>query len=467
MSEKVAFVEPMGAQSNVFSRFMKIPLLGPVYLATIAKDAGYDASVLNENILGRKISPEELKSIDTLCVSAITATANKAKEMARQYRQINPKGKTIIGGIHSSMMPEDFAGDFDQVFVGEGEDVILDVLSGNIEDKIIYGKRIENLDKLPFPDFTLIKNGRKIKTYPVMTSRGCPYDCNFCSVTEMFGRGYRTQSPERIMEEISRYKKGTIFFADDHFVANPKRTNILLDMMLEQGFNRPWSTQVRADIAKDYPEIVEKMSRAGCHTVYVGFESINPESLKEINKRQTVEDIEHSIKVFHENRIMIHGMFMFGTDSDKKNNLRETLKFSCKNKIDSVQFLALTPLPGTKLYKKLEKEGRILHKQWELYDALHVVFQPKNMSPYELQQGIIDCFEDFYSYLNALNEGLNTFMECAVTGVERLYKKVNWPSFRPSLIKIAGKKIVKEFIAQNRGYFSYLLDLSRIHPEGI
>ena len=210
--KKVLFIEPRGSKANVFARFMSIPLLGPIYLATIARDAGYDASVFNENISGRAITPEELASVDILCLSCLTATVTRGKEIAKEYKALRAaqglESFTVIGGIHASMIPDDVTPHFDRVVVGEAENVILDVLAGRTTDKVIRAARPEQLDGLPMPDFNLIKDSDKIKVWPLMTSRGCPFDCNFCSVTEMFGRDYRSQKAEKVIEEISRYRTG-------------------------------------------------------------------------------------------------------------------------------------------------------------------------------------------------------------------------------------------------------------------
>jgi anaerobic magnesium-protoporphyrin IX monomethyl ester cyclase len=449
--KKILFVEPKGAQSNVFDKFMTIPLLGPLYLATIAGQAGYDVSVINENILGRKISSEELASIDILGLSCITATVNRGKEIASEYRKIRKanglKSRAIIGGIHASMIPGDVEPYFDQIIVGEAEKIIIDVLSGKIKDKIVYAPRYSNLDDLPFLNFNLLKDSEKMKVFSIMTSRGCPYNCNFCSVTKMFGREYRTQSPQRVIDELSRYKDGVIFFSDDNFAANIKRTDQMLDLMIEAGFNNHWSTQVRTEVTKN-PKLIEKMKKAGCTTVYVGLESINPQSLKEMNKKQSLEDIE------------IHGMFILGNDSDTKDVFKRTSDFSIKTGIDYVQYCILTPLPGSKTYSQFEKEGRLLHKKWDFYDGLHVVYRPKNMTADELQQGTIRCFQDFYSFPRAIKGALNTTITIATTTIKKIYTKAYFPSLRPAITRLVGGKIVNSWIDYNKAYLKYLSSLA-------
>jgi len=460
---QVLFVEPRGAFSNVFDKFMTIPMLGPLNLATIAEQAGFRASIINENILGRKIAQAELETADILCVSCMTATITRGKEIAKEYKAIRSRlGKrshSIIGGIHASMMPGDVINDFDQVFVGEAENYIVDLLSGKLSNKVVFGAPVEDMDTLPIPDFKLLKGWEKMKIYPIMTSRGCPYNCNFCSVTEMFGRGYRIRSVDKVMEEVALYRGKQIFFVDDHFVVNKKRTHEMLDKIRQTGYNGQWSAQLRTEVTKDAP-LVQRMKQAGCRTVYIGFESINPESLKEMSKNQTVEDIRRSITVFRQNGIRVHGMFMFGSDSDTHDIFRSTSKFCLASGLTSVQYMVLTPLPGTEFYRRIESEGRLLHKHWEYYDAMHVVFKPKLLTPKQLQEGMISCFSDFYSYTSGLNDALNATGETLLTFVRKMYKRAYFPPLTPVLLKFFGKKIVQSWITYNRNYLLYLKKIS-------
>ena len=459
---KVIFVEPRGAHFNVYDKFMSIPLLGPIYLATIAEQNGYEVSVINENILGRKINSEELKDADVLCLSCITATIDRGREIANDYRKIRKKSgleaKTLIGGIHASMLPEDVVSDFDQVVVGEAENIISDILSGRNNEKIIYAEKPTQLDTLPFLNFKLIKGWEKMNILSIMTSRGCPYDCNFCSVTKMFGKAYRNQSPERVLDEILRYEKGKIFFSDDYFAADMKRTNKMLDMMISTGFSLPWSTQVRTEVTKK-PRFVKKMKKAGCTTVYVGLESINPKALVEMNKKQNVKDIERTIKVFHDKGIEVHGMFILGNDSDTKEVFERTSDFSIRSGLDYAQYSILTPLPGSRTYFQFEKDKRLLHKNWRFYDGLHVVFKPKNMTPDELQEGAIKCFRNFYSYSRAIKSALKTTINAIVTPIKKAYKEAYFPSLTPALMRAAGKKIIDNWIEYNSEYLNFLRDL--------
>ena len=384
--KKVLFVEPKAVEANVFAQFMNLPLMGPLYLGSLIKKAGFDVKIVNENLLGRKLTMNELEG-DFLLLTSLTSTSERAYELARQFKQKNPNSTVIMGGIHATFLKEEAGKYVDYVVTGEGEDVIVDLLKNGSDQRIINGKLLDTLDNLPLPDFNLLVNSNKMSITPIMTSRGCPYDCNFCSVTKMFGQGYRTLPVDRVMEELRQVKTDFVFFYDDNLTANVNRTHELMERIAKEKFKFNWSAQVRTDITR-YPDLVKDMKKAGCDTVYIGFESVSNATLNSLSKHQTIDDIQRAIDVFHGNSIRIHGMFIFGGDEDDKSIFKETVKFSVKNKIDTVQYMILTPLPGTETYQRIESEGRLLHKMWHYYDGLHAVFQPKNMSPFEVQQGM-------------------------------------------------------------------------------
>ncbi|MBD3316173.1 MAG: radical SAM protein [Chitinivibrionales bacterium] len=462
-NKRVVFVEPSNTSQNIFAKYMHIPLLGPVYLATIAENAGYEVEVLNENILGRSVSKQELSSADILCITSLTSTITRGKELGREYREARAESglpsRSIVGGIHASMLPEDVQVDFDQVAVGEGENILLDLLDGKLTDKIVYGTPLEDLDSLPIPDYSLVKgwDRRTKRVWPVMTSRGCPFDCDFCSVTEMFGRGYRAQSPERVMAELENFRdrRGFVFIVDDNFAVNMKRSEKILDLMLDKNFDRPWSTQLRTDATRN-PELINKMKRAGCYNVYIGFESVNPESLERMKKSQSVADIRRAMTVFHGNDIKVHGMFILGNDPDTTDVFKMTSQFCRDINLDFAQYSILTPLPGTAFYRRILDEGRLLHTKWEFFDGMHTVFKPKNMTPDQLQRGMIECFGDFYSYGNATIEALNTVLATGTALVRRIFTETRLPSFRAPAIKLAAPGVVRKWIQENRSYLNYL-----------
>ena len=414
--ENIVFIEPRPPSQHVFKR-MPLPRLGTVILGTILKDCGYEVTIFVESI--HEIDFRTLLSADAVGISTTTSTAPRAYEIAKLLKGKIP---VFMGGPHVTYLPDEALEYCDFVLRGEADDCIVDFihalengrgfenvpgLSYRKEGEVTHNHTpatCKDLDKLPCPDFSLIAGleenyTKKLGITPVMTSRGCPYDCSFCSVTGMFGQKYRFRSNERIMEELRRHKKHSgkwVFFYDDNFCANKTRTKELLRVMIKERVTPRWTAQVRVEVAKD-PELLDLMMQSGCHTVYIGFESVNPETLKAYNKKQSVEDIRECIKALHTRGIRIHGMFVFGSDQDTVHTIRETVAFAKKNKLTSVQFLILTPLPGTRCYRELAEQKRIINTDWSLYDTHHVVFRPMRMTPYELQQGTVDATRVFYS----------------------------------------------------------------------
>ena len=419
---KIFFIEPKAPNLHIFSQFA-LPRLGSFILATMMKRRGWDAEIIVE--ASNAIDFERMKDANLVGISTITSTAPRAYAIADRVREMGIP--VIMGGPHVTYLTEEALAHADFVIRGEGERALMAFIDvweagGNFSSvpNLCYwdnGEIVENafehsqvdLDSIPFPDYALLEKhtpcvqGRRI--IPVQTSRGCPFNCSFCSVTGMFGKKYRYRSTERIIQELRQYdhKRNVVFFYDDNFTADRKRTKKLLLAMIEEKFKFQWSTQVRADIAKDL-ELVRLMKKAGCHTLYIGFESVNPETLKEMKKQQTVEDIVNAVKVLQKHRIHIHGMFVYGFEGDDWRTVKETVKFAKRLRLNSTQFLILTPLPGTEFYQKMCAQNRLAFHDWSLYDAHHVVFRPKRFSPLELQRAQIFSHQQFYSWFESLKK---------------------------------------------------------------
>jgi radical SAM superfamily enzyme YgiQ (UPF0313 family) len=385
---KVILIEPRSSKTNVYSK-IPMPLLGPVYLGTILKARGHEVEIYHEDI-----SQPDYANLqaDVVGISILTSTAKRGYEIARKF----PKEKVIMGGVHASLLPEEALQFCRQVVVGEAEHIIADVVEGLKKDPIVYGSPVQELDTLPYPDFSLIKGFKVLSMLtPISTSRGCPFDCIFCSVTKMFGRKYRFRSAQNVINELLSRDANAFFFCDDNFTAHPRRTRALLDLMSKNKIS-DWSCQVRCDVAKD-EQMLGLMARTGCKLVCVGFESINHKTLKAYDKKQSVEDIVHAINSFHKKKIKVHGMFVLGSDDDDMKTIWDTLKFAIKQKIDTLQMTILTPFPGTKVHENLEKENRIFTRDWSLYDGQHIVFKPKLLSAQELQLNVLKAYTKFYS----------------------------------------------------------------------
>jgi len=444
--KKIILIEPKTRKGHVYST-VRMPRLGLPLLGTQLKEAGYDVCIYvahSNNLPWPKILEADLVGISTT-----SSTSREAYRIAGYLRSRNIP--VVIGGIHATFLPEEALQYADYVVRGEADSTFLPLVRSLEEGKapenipgISYwdnGKMVHNtcqdnwvdMEQLPIPDLTLMDHYQQIRAIPVMTSRGCPFNCTFCSVTPMFGRRYRYRSNESILKELSLYKGRNIFFCDDNFTADIRRTKQMLQKMLDQKVNlKGWGAQVRVEAARD-EELLELMRRTGGDIVYIGFESINPLTLESYNKKQSVEDICECIQKFHEYGFRIHGMFVFGSDEDTVQTIRDTVDFALKMRIDSIQFMILTPLPGTPLFNKLEDEGRLLTKDWELYDGHHVVYQPAKMSAGELQKETIKAYKRFYSMKHI-------FQNVPLTGWgSALYRGIGW-------------WLVRTFEKQNRWY---------------
>ena len=414
--QKVLFIEPRSPREHIFSR-VAIPRLGSLLLGTILQQQGIDVKVVIE-----EISNPNYRSLDfhpdLVCISSISSTAPRAYELGDFYRQQGLP--VVLGGAHPSFLPLEGLEHADFVVCGEGDEALPELIKalktgGSLADihNLCYrdGDAIQqnpwrpflgDLDSLPIPNYNLIhgwkaRNRRGVVS--IATSRGCPFNCTFCSVILLFGRKHRVYSIDRVIDEIRQNgaQSRHIFFCDDNFTADRKRTKELCERIIAEGLKIEWSAQVRVESAKD-EELLELMAKSGCYIVFVGLESINPATLKAYNKSQTVEGIKDCVNNFHKFGINVHGMFVFGSEEDHFQVIRDTVKVSRQLDLDSLQYLILTPVPGTAFYKEMEAQNRIICRDWSQYDGHHTVFQPRQFTPYELQMETNRAMKKFYSW---------------------------------------------------------------------
>jgi radical SAM superfamily enzyme YgiQ (UPF0313 family) len=418
--KKVLFIEPRAPRPHIFSR-VAIPRLGPVLLGTILQRQGLEVKVIIEEISAPAYHSLDFHP-DLVCISSITSTAPRAYELGDYYRQQGIP--VVMGGAHPSFVVRESLDHADYVICGEGDEALPELvatlnsngdltavqnlcyLEGETLRENPWRSFVENLDDLPIPNYEVVhgwltRHGRRWMS--IATSRGCPFNCRFCAVIKLFGRQYRYNSVDRVMEEIRQngVKANHIFFCDDNFTANRERIKDLCQRIVSEGLKLEWSAQVRVEAAKD-EELMGLMARAGCYCVFVGLESINPATLKLYNKSQTVENIKDCVVNFHRHGIRVHGMFVFGSEEDHFQVIRDTVKFSRELDLDSLQYLILTPIPGTPVYQELEAQNRIFCHDWSHYDGHHAVFQPRQLTPYELQCETIRAMKKFYSWPSVL-----------------------------------------------------------------
>src|SRR5262249_14426084 len=296
---KLVFIEPSSTHLHIYSR-VTIPRLGSVLLGTIMRDKGYDVRVYIEDI--HDVDMSEVLSADVVAISAITSTAPQSYRLADTVRAA---GRVVVlGGTHTSFLPDEGLEHRDFVIRGEGEFAFQELvdaiqaghgfdkiqnLSYRVDGRIVHNPerpKIANLDVNPMPDYRLITGWKPGGVISVATSRGCPFSCTFCSVPGMYGHAFRTHSIDRVLDELAVHKGNLYtFFADDIFTANKKRVKELLRRMIDRDLTPQWGAQVRTETVDD-PELLELMRDSNCFNVYVGFESINPRTLKLFQKKQ-------------------------------------------------------------------------------------------------------------------------------------------------------------------------------------
>jgi radical SAM superfamily enzyme YgiQ (UPF0313 family) len=424
---------------DVYSLF-RFPARGVPLLEALCRRAGYDDIVTLDPQYNRapgRLDVDDWKrlaSTDVLGLSVITRTANQSFELARRVRALNPHVKILFGGPHPTALPEESLQFGDVVVTHEGDYTlprVLERLQDNLGDPQLTdlpgvnylgrdGEILRNPDRpyltseelsaLPFPAYSDRVN-RGITHNVVNTSRGCPYECEFCSVIENFGRGFRFLDDDAavaLIRHTIQLNGKPIFFGDDIFAANRARTTRLLERLLSEGVKMPrWFAQVRVETAQDR-ELLRLMKRANCAMVFIGLESVNDETLRLFNKHSTLEKNRSAIAAFNEAGIRVHGMFVLGSDADTPETLCETLKFARDSRLTTTQFFALTAIPGPPLTRRLAEEKRIFAwGDWQLFDAQHAVVCSARISPSELQAGIFRISRQFYSVSEALRHLLH------------------------------------------------------------
>ncbi len=421
---------------------------------------------------------KELAGMDVVGISSITRTQPQSYELAARLKAVNPDIKIIFGGPHVTALPEEATAYADVVVLHEGDATIVELMERLQENKhdpylddvkgIAYRDRDgntryttrrpflsnEELSRLPFPVMPKEVCSR-IDYSVVVTSRGCPFACEFCAVVTQFGRQYRFLDVDRTIELIQhtlRQTRKPIFFGDDNFTARPSRTKELMERLLEQGISMPpWHAQVRVEAAED-AELLSLMKRAGCQTVYVGFESVNDKTLAAFNKRSSFEKNEAAIRRFHEAGISVHGMFVLGSDEDTEETVRDTVRFAKRLKLDTAQFFALSTIPGTPLMERYAREGKIITTDWHIYDGHHVVIRPEKIAPHVLQSELARAHLDFYSFREAIR-----------------YLFVSQDKLGNAAIRIKGNILTRQILHSSRSYQRKLETLDRwnLQVEGL
>ncbi|WP_207302781.1 B12-binding domain-containing radical SAM protein [Olsenella sp. Marseille-P4559] len=377
------------------------PITGPLILGGIVRQAGHDVECYQE-LHGPVDYKRLLKWADVVGVYAMTATAPRAYEIADLFHE-KGHAHVLIGGIHPSSVPEEALTHADQVIVGEGESVILDAVEGRRTEEIVRAEPVCNLDDVPFPDYSILKT--PCESANIMTSRGCPFNCTFCTTSRMFAP-YRKRSVDSVIAEIRMaHEQGFEYmnFEDDNFTADKERAKKICQRIIDEGLQfKETFFFGRTDMARD-PELLDLLAKAHLTRVLIGIESLNQESLDSIDKHQSIADIERAGTACRKHGIRVIASIVLGIDTDGPEDIERSYRFAKSIGAYQIQPAILTPFPGTPDYERLRAEGRIFANDWELFDMTNVTFHPKKMSPWRLQECFFEAADQFYDFKSALD----------------------------------------------------------------
>jgi radical SAM superfamily enzyme YgiQ (UPF0313 family) len=348
-----------------------------------------------------KIVEEEAEDVDLneacdlVGISCMTANALRAYDLAAEFRK---RGKTVVlGGVHPTILPQEASQYADCVVVGEAEGVweklLQDFESKNLQKE--YHNPTPDLGKYVPKDFKAIIKKRLFNIVPVITTRGCPYNCDFCCVTNLFGTKIRHVPIENVVRDIKESGGKNFMFLDDNIIGHPKYAKELFKAIKPLKIN--WVGQASVSLLVRDNELMQLASESGCKALFFGLESVSETQLKTMRKAiKEIDDLENNLKKIRKMKILIHASMIFGFDNDTEKVFDETVEFLIRNKVSTASFNILTPYPGTKTYNDLKKDGRLLTSDWRYYDHNTVVFKPANMSPEKLQEGKVKAREKFY-----------------------------------------------------------------------
>lgn len=342
---------------------------------------------------------------DLVGISVRTMHATRAYEISKTFRQAG--ARTVLGGIHPSMCPEEAILHCDAVVIGEAEKVwqklIGDAQQGTLK-RTYKADGLADLAAAQPPDRSLLDSTKYINDF-VQTTKGCPFHCEFCSVHAFDGQTIRHKPVEKVIEEITslnlaggcyKSKGKAIFFADDNIIADIPYARRLFTAL--KPLNIKWGCQASINLSR-HDDLMKLMKEAGCGSVFIGFESISEENLSAMSKNVNMKhNYLEAIENIHSHGMLVLGSFIVGYDFDTQDSFDELIAFIDEAHIMEPIINILTPFPGTKLFKRLEEEGRIIHKDWSKYDTKNVVFRPANLTPEELLAGFEKVNKSIYSF---------------------------------------------------------------------
>ena len=425
---KVKMILPaLTEATSPFWRPIKYSLFPPLGLATLAAylDSDADVEIQDEHVEALNLND----SPDLVVIQVYITSANRAYRLADHYRK---RGAfVVLGGLHVTSLPDEAAAHADTIFIGPGEDTwpafLADFRNGSPQR--IYRSQIRTLDGVPPIRRDLIKRRMYLVPNSIVVSRGCPHVCDFCYKEAFFegGRSFYTQTVDAALAEIERLPGRHLYFLDDHLFGDRRFATALFDGM--RGMGRLWQAAgtVNAVLA---PDLLERAVQCGLRSLFVGFETLNPENLAEQRKYQNLRrDYAAAIRRLHDLGVMINGSFVFGMDGDDPTVFERTVEWAVAQGIETATFHILTPYPGTALYQRMAAQQRLTIHDWDLYDTRHAVFRPARMSAEQLESGYNWAYREFYRW-GSIARGAAAHDDL-MSGLRHIAYSAGWKKFEP------------------------------------
>lgn len=379
---------------------------------------------------------------DLIAISVETYTAKSAYKISKEFKKRN---KTVImGGFHPTFLPKEALKFCDSVVLGEAESVwkkIIQDFNNNNLKNIYIGDNNYNIENIFF-DESIFKGKKYAPIMPIQFSRGCKYNCEFCSINSFSKNTVKYRCVKKVIDEIHRKKPKYLFIIDDNIYSNKDKMKQLLKSLIP--LKVKWGCQISIDITKD-ENLLDLMAESGCITTFIGFESLNENNIKQMNKNMNIDNFNYEYKInkIRKRGIMIYGSFVMGYDDDKFESFEKTVNFTIKNKFFLANFNPLTPMPGTQLYTRLKNENRLIYKNWWIDNNFKYgksVFYPKNMTPQQLEDGCYYARKKFNSYFSIFKRSLDFKSNLANINNFFIYFGINMIS-RKEIHKKQGKKL--------------------------
>jgi radical SAM superfamily enzyme YgiQ (UPF0313 family) len=402
----VKFILPaLTEATDPYWRPIKYSLFPPLGLATLAAYLSTDDRAV---MVDEHVEPLTLDDAPELVVIQIYITnAYRAYRIADHYRS---RGAFVcLGGLHVTSLPEETAEHADAIFLGPGEQTFPKFLSdfrAGQPDRVYTSTTGRTLDRIPPIRRDLIRRARYLVPNSIVVTRGCPQHCDFCYKDAFFqgGKGFYTQRVDDALAEIERLPGRHLYFLDDHLLGDRRFAEALFEGM--KGMRRVFQGAATVDsILRG--DLIERAAEAGLRSIFVGFETLTPENLKRSNKRQNLgRDYKAVADRLHSLGIMINGSFVFGMDDDGEDVFRRTVDWAVQHGVTTATFHIQTPYPGTQLHARMVRDGRMLTRDWTLYDTRHVVFRPAQLTPEMLKAGYDWAYREFYRWASIAHASL-------------------------------------------------------------